>query len=150
MKTYLQMDGDQLVEYVEKREYDEAKSELSKLYDLLKVANQTSASMDMKAIKMEVQLDSAKDYNVKLLTAFNHLSTRLMNIAFDPAEPMHFAENVANHVDDLREDFNAHQDAVNRMEVVNWESWTDVPSTHAALEGLRGELIQAAKGERHE
>jgi len=40
MKTYLQMDGDQLVEYVEKREYDaierelsEAKTQLQEAYD---------------------------------------------------------------------------------------------------------------------
>ena len=103
MKTYLQMDGDKLVEYVEKREYDEAKSELSKLYDLLKVANQTSATMDMKSIRLESEVRALK---------------------------------LALH------------DAVKRMEAVNWESWADVPSTHAALEGLHSELIQAAKGEQ--
>ena len=40
MKTYLQMDGDRLVEYVEKREYDaierelnEAKTQIKEAYD---------------------------------------------------------------------------------------------------------------------
>lgn len=67
-----------IIELVEKREYDSLLS----------------------------QLDSVKDYNVKLLKAFNHLSTRLATIAFDPVQPMHFAENVANHVDDLRDEIN--------------------------------------------
>lgn len=35
MKTYLQMDGDQLVEYVEKREYDDLLDRLESLKDAL-------------------------------------------------------------------------------------------------------------------
>jgi len=38
MKTYLQMDGDQLVEYVEKREYDAIERELNAAKTQLKEA----------------------------------------------------------------------------------------------------------------
>ena len=89
MKTYLQMDGGQLVEYVEKREYD----------------------------------------------GLSLLAHELATLR---------AEDMAT-INDLRQQL---QDVVKRMEAVNWESWADVPSTHAALEGLHSELIQVAKGEQ--
>lgn len=50
MKIYPYQTPGGVIELVEKREYD---AELSKLYDLLRVANQTSATMDLKAIKLE-------------------------------------------------------------------------------------------------
>jgi len=61
MKTYLQMDGDKLVEYVEKREYDLLASETA---DLGVLADQLANERD--AIKAEIESMHA-DINLALI-----------------------------------------------------------------------------------
>lgn len=165
MKTYLQMDGDQLVELVEKREYDE-------LLNLLESEKSTRNAIIQKGMETE--------------HALAYLSTRLATITFDPVQPLHFAENVANHIDYLRDEINAQnassesemiaeiqtqnlqlveqnlrlikskdgilQDAVNRMEFVDRLTsvtlFTNMGQTIGeAMDDFRSRLIQAAKGD---
>jgi len=94
MKIYPHHTPNGIINLVEKREYD---------------------SISLLAHDLATELE-------RLNKAFAHLSTRLLNIAFDPSDPMHFAEDVANHVDDLRDEINAQNVRARLISVAKGES----------------------------
>lgn len=61
--------------------------------------------------------------------ALAHIAKRLKNVTFDPTSPMLFAENVAAHVDDLRDEIN-HKEELRLSEMIDrqpaeipWTEW---------------------------
>jgi hypothetical protein len=61
MKTYLQMDGDRLVEYVEKREYDAVVLALHDMTNLLDSEKSTRNHMIKRGAELERELNAAKE-----------------------------------------------------------------------------------------
>ena len=60
MKTYLQMDGDRLVEYVEKREYDAVVLALHDMTNLLDSEKSTRNHMIKRGAELERELNAEK------------------------------------------------------------------------------------------
>ena len=60
MKTYLQMDGHALVEYVEKREYDLLVLALHDMTNLLESEKSTRNHIIQKSVELERELNAAK------------------------------------------------------------------------------------------
>lgn len=103
MKIYPYQTQEGIIELVEKREYDG-----------LSLLAHELATLRAEDIAKLVKATKERD---GLMKAFSHLSSQLVNITFDPVQPLHFAENVANHVDDLREKIN-HGEAVRLADVL--------------------------------
>jgi hypothetical protein len=149
MKTYLQMDGDQLVEYVDKREHDGLKFSF----------NAVSAERDT----FEAQRNVARNQLSRICEeGFNNDDT----IGLEPAD-----DYILRKLAELKQALNQQlQDVVKRMEAVDIKELRDEYSEtiddelhsfedrnesfmtedliNPALKAVRARLIQAAKGEQ--
>lgn len=149
MKTYPHHEGGEIIELVRKDEHDEVVAELLERLRERTESHLAASARDVATIQRQaVEITKWQALTETLATALRDISAHdgpgfphgtCSDIA-DQALDDYDAAKAGNMPDPLDE-------AVKRMEAVSIDPWVEVPSKHAALDGLRNELILAAKGE---
>ena len=124
MKTYLQMDGDRLVEYVEKREYDE-------LLLLLASEKSTRNHLIKRGAELERELDDMKSQRADFGALVDNLEREL---------------NAAKQ--ELQDAVKRMEDVTDADLVLAYWAGSHSTLVHEGANRVRTRLIQAAKGEQ--
>ena len=147
MKTYLQMDGDQLVEYVEKREYDLLALALHDMESLLESEKSTRNAIIKLGAELERDLVVTRNQLDRICEeGFNSDDT----IGLEPAD-----DYILRKLAELKQALNQQlQDAVEALKLSaavigspNDGEWKSVDECNAAFNAAT-EVIRAAKGEQ--